>query len=158
MLVWKSSKLTSGRKPNWVVEVEVSLSGTTASGPEKSSAAGAYRPKENREWLLEDEAESIGLSTVGERCALFLVGLGISLLLVLKQESPSLSATGAMRKCQRRAAQGRWKRQWCHGECCSSNRASMVRWQGSEEQLQPAVFELGRMLGMGTATCIEHTA
>lgn len=49
MLVWKSSKLTSGRKPNWVVEVEVSLSGTTASGPEKSSAAGAYRPKENSE-------------------------------------------------------------------------------------------------------------
>lgn len=82
MLVWKSSKLTSGRKPYWVVEMELSLSGATASGPENSSAVGAYRPKEKSEWLFEDEAESMGLSTVGERFAWrFLVGLGISLLL-----------------------------------------------------------------------------
>lgn len=102
MLVWKSSKLTSGRKPYWVVEAGVSCSGATASGPEKSSAVGAYRPKENREWLFEDDAESTGVANVGEsfvwRC---LVGLGISLLLFLKQESPSLSATGAMRGCHR---------------------------------------------------------
>lgn len=100
MLVWKSSKLTSGRKPYWMVEVEVSCSGATASGPENSSAVGAYRPKENREWLFEDDAESMGLPAVEGRVVWrCLVGLGTSLLLFLKQENPSLSATGAMRGC-----------------------------------------------------------
>lgn len=49
MLVWKSSKLTSGRKPYWVVEIEVSFSRATTSGSENSSVVGAYRPKEKSE-------------------------------------------------------------------------------------------------------------
>lgn len=93
MLVWKSSKLTSGRNPCWV-----GASDSTASGPEKSSASGACRPKLNNEWLFEDEAESMGVPVVEERLVWrCLVGLDISLLLFLKQESPSLSVTGAMR-------------------------------------------------------------
>lgn len=48
--------------------------------------------------MFEDEAESVGLPTVEARLGFgCLVGLGISLLLFLKQEKPNLSVTGAMR-------------------------------------------------------------
>lgn len=52
-LLCRSSKLTEGRNSN-----EVVLSFTSSDRP-------FLPPKENREWLLEDEALSIGASTVG---------------------------------------------------------------------------------------------
>jgi hypothetical protein len=71
-LLWRSSKLTEGRKSKVVV---VSFT---------SSDAPFLPPKENREWLLEDEALSIGASlTVGRRgTGPFLAGLAFSLLLI----------------------------------------------------------------------------
>lgn len=52
-LLCRSSKLTEGRKSN-----EVWVSVTSSDRPLRP-------PKENREWLLEDEALSIGASRVG---------------------------------------------------------------------------------------------
>ena len=69
-LLWRSSKLTEGRKSN---EVDV-VSFTSLGAP-------FLPPKENREWLLEDEALSIGASAVGRRRAPILVGLAFSLRL-----------------------------------------------------------------------------
>lgn len=78
MLLWKSSKLTWGRK---LYCVESSCSTRSGSGP------GPFRPKENREWLLEEDALSIEVPDTDERFVWrCLVGLGISpLLLFLKQ-------------------------------------------------------------------------
>lgn len=65
-LLCRSSKLTEGRKSNEVV-VESFTS---------SWAAPPSRPKENREWLLEDEALSIG--TLGiEDVVVVPVALGV---------------------------------------------------------------------------------
>lgn len=69
-LLWRSSKLTEGRKSN---EVDV-VSFTSLDAP-------FLPPKENREWLLDDEALSIGASAVGRRRAPILVGLAFSLRL-----------------------------------------------------------------------------
>ena len=52
-LLCRSSKLTEGRKSN-----EVAGSVTSSDRP-------FLPPNENREWLLEDEALSIGASVVG---------------------------------------------------------------------------------------------
>lgn len=43
------------------------LVGSTASGRSMSSDLGACWPKENNEWLFEDEAESVGFPTVEGR-------------------------------------------------------------------------------------------
>lgn len=108
---------------------------------------GACRPKENNEWLLFEEVESMGFAWEGRGfLGSCLVGLGISLLLFLKQESPSLSVTGAMR-----AGYGIWGRvgggdmeraaaglawgwhdlvRWCAGK--AGGFAGTVLWSGGE--------------------------
>lgn len=113
-LLWRSSKLTWGRKSYW------------PAGESCSSGAGLgtvpLRPKENREWLLWEEALSIGAPLMEERFEWRrLVGLGISLLgcLLLKQERASLSVTGAMVKGRERVVS-------CH--CCMSIGRARNRW------------------------------
>ncbi len=80
--LWRSSKLTEGRKSN--EPVVVSLTSFTAETP-------FLPPKEKSEWLLEDEALSIGPSTGGNRrTEPILVGLAFSFLLRSKR-APSAS-------------------------------------------------------------------
>lgn len=43
-------------------------------------------PKENKEWLLDDEALSMGASVVGRRNEPILVGLAVSLRLATKSK------------------------------------------------------------------------
>jgi hypothetical protein len=71
-LLWRSSKLTEGRNSKDVV-----LSVTSSDRP-------FLPPKENKEWLLDDEALSIGASIVGRRMEPILVGLAFSVLLNFK--------------------------------------------------------------------------
>lgn len=71
-LLWRSSKLTDGRNSKDVVVLSVTSSGRPS-----------LPPKENKEWLFEDEALSIGASIVG-RMEPILVGLGFSVLLNCK--------------------------------------------------------------------------
>ena len=75
-LLCRSSKLTEGRNSN-----EAVLSVTSSDRP-------FLPPKENREWLLEDEALSIGASMVGRwmEPEPILVGLGLRALLDCKTE------------------------------------------------------------------------
>lgn len=68
-LLWRSSKLTDGRKSNEAV----------VSPP--SSAGSFLLPNENSEWLLAEEALSIGALREGRPTAMFLVGLALSLRL-----------------------------------------------------------------------------
>ena len=112
-LLWRSSKLTWGRKSWWAAW------GSCSSGA--GLGAVALRPKENREWLFWEEALSIGAPLMEERFEWRrLVGLGISLLgcLLLKQERASLSVTGAMVKGRERVVS-------CHR--CMVNRVASSR-------------------------------
>lgn len=58
-LLWRSSKLTDGKKSKEVVE------------PSSISLGAPFRPKENSEWLLEEEACNIGASWTA--CAVVVV-------------------------------------------------------------------------------------
>jgi len=74
-LLCRSSKLTEGRNSN-----EVAESFTSSDRP-------FLPPKEKREWLLEEEALSIGASVVGRAMEPILVGLALrDLLDKTKQE------------------------------------------------------------------------
>lgn len=64
-LLWRSSKLTEGRNSKDALAMSVTLLDTPFPAP-----------KEKREWLLEEEALSIGASTVGRLMEPILVGLG----------------------------------------------------------------------------------
>lgn len=66
-LLWRSSKLTDGRKSNEPV-----------GSPVASSEAPLLGPKEKRVWLFDDEALSIGASKEGCRTGPFLVGLALN--------------------------------------------------------------------------------
>jgi hypothetical protein len=70
-LLWRSSKLTEGRKSK-----EADVFPTSSEG-------SFLRPNENSEWLLAEEALSIGASREGRSTVMFLVGLGLSLRLRL---------------------------------------------------------------------------
>jgi hypothetical protein len=74
-LLCRSSKLTEGRNSN-----EVAESVTSSGRP-------FLPPKENREWLFEDEALSIGASRVGREMEPALVGLGLRNLLDWKNKT-----------------------------------------------------------------------
>jgi hypothetical protein len=69
-LLWRSSKLTDGRKSKDAVV-----------GSSISSGAPFLPPKENREWLLADDALNIGASAADRRRDPIFVGLALSLLL-----------------------------------------------------------------------------
>lgn len=62
-LLWRSSKLTEGKKSKDPV----------GSSTAVEEVPAALRPKEKREWLLEAEALSIGASTVGRVVVVVLV-------------------------------------------------------------------------------------
>jgi hypothetical protein len=68
-LLWRSSKLTEGKKSKSAVE----LSSTSFGAP--------FRPKENKEWLLDEDACNIEVSWPA--CAVvLLLGPIFSLLLI----------------------------------------------------------------------------
>jgi len=86
-LLWRSSKLTEGRKSK---EAVVESAG--------SSVAPFLPPKEKREWLLADEALSIGASAVDRRMDPIFVGL--VLVLPLSPTDEKLADRGTGRECR----------------------------------------------------------
>lgn len=93
-LLWRSSKLTEGRKSKDAA-VESSI----------SSGAPFLPPKENREWLLAEDALSIGASAVDRRMDPILEGLAFSLLLYRSTMSASCP-----RRYERRESAIGWAR------------------------------------------------
>jgi hypothetical protein len=85
-LLWRSSKLTEGRKSNDAVVESVT-----------SSVAPFRPPKEKREWLLADEALSIGASAVDRRMDPIFVGL--VLFLPLSRTDKRLADRVTAREC-----------------------------------------------------------
>lgn len=79
-LLWRSSKLTDGRK---------SYAAPVVSPPAATSEPPPFLPKENREWLLDDDALSIGPPTDNRFVCERFVGLGTCLLLLLRQSTVS---------------------------------------------------------------------
>lgn len=95
-LLWRSSKLTEGRKSKDAVVESVG-----------SSVAPFLPPKEKREWLLADEALSIGASAVDRRMDPIFVGLVLVLPLSATDEKLADRETG--RECW---GAGDWSRVW----------------------------------------------
>jgi len=86
-LLWRSSKLTEGRKS---YEPMGSITSSDAR-------LAPFLPKENREWLLADDALSIGAASEG-RCAVEACFAGLALPLPLERRAETLAGEAPTRK------------------------------------------------------------
>ena len=94
-LLCRSSKLTEGRNSN-----EVAVSVTSSDRPLRP-------PKENREWLLEDEALSIGASRVGRLWWMDPILVGLEVRDLLNGKTRATVSEPAATEALRNAGKGK---------------------------------------------------